>query len=674
MRHKLYQVEKNGNAMSVKYIMEMQSSEKPQSLDYLHVYYQWKAEKNGYLVWLDAEGKRRFNDPRYPKFEVHYPQSNAAAHIVPDKSVLFTQGSYISTPQAANKKIIFHAAEERYIPLLSTFAFLVRQREQLVFLAIDTDSDTLVVVKMKSPLHPQYKRFVRSSALLQPLRSSYLPQLKPIKGDSKSGTVLFYGKPYHVQIFEYVCGQSLDKRLSAITAGEKAVIQLVPIFYEISKAIYDLHQCDIVYRNLASEHVLIEESDMHGEARSLRVKLAGLSLLARKTDDKQMVDSEDLGMTFCSASASQLLPVQEEETELTMAGEFVGSCFFPAFGIDNKSRDACSILFFFLHAILPDASQQQELLQLLQSPKSQGLADNLAQFMPEKKLPLKVRASIQQTVDKLCANQCVAVAEVCEIFADALGQTFSQISRFDQYPMPQTGSIRINGAEADVWYEPLDELGGDFYDVVPLANDQYGILIGDIMGHGLRAAFYTQLIYPVARLFADLMSISLVTPQKVLEKMHQLLRDVNTCDRDKKPNTPYATASYGILTVAERIAFRYANAGHHVPILLRRGVATYTESAGNGFALCFIPSRFAASETTIELQHGDLLLLYTDGILETKNRCGQEFGEVLLDTIQAAASDTDDVHLIVQRVRQAFDDFCAKKYDDDITLIAIKIL
>jgi sigma-B regulation protein RsbU (phosphoserine phosphatase) len=159
---------------------------------------------------------------------------------------------------------------------------------------------------------------------------------------------------------------------------------------------------------------------------------------------------------------------------------------------------------------------------------------------------------------------------------------------------------------------PARVVGGDFYDVFLLDANAVGLVIGDVSDKGMPSALYMaltrSLLYAEARRERS--------PARVLENVHRILLALGE-------NSMFVTVFYGVISVLER-RLTYARAGHDYPLLLRQGTAT--SLGGSGIILGF-PGMddLQLSEERLDLQLGDRLVLYTDGLTDTVNEDGRMF-------------------------------------------------
>jgi serine phosphatase RsbU (regulator of sigma subunit) len=203
-----------------------------------------------------------------------------------------------------------------------------------------------------------------------------------------------------------------------------------------------------------------------------------------------------------------------------------------------------------------------------------------------------------------------------------------------------------------------DEVGGDYFDVFPLSNGRLAVLIADVAGKGLGAALVTTMLQ------GALSGMTLgVEPVKVFNHLNQFL-----CDRASAARC--ATMFFGLLDPDG--ALEFVRAGHPSPLLMRKGTVSELYSEGS-FPLGLVEGATYTSERA-QLEPGDTLLLYTDGVTEAEDkdrnlfqdtRLKEAFGlhqdfslkslqDGIFDAIEKfaeGASQSDDLTLLVVRYR-----------------------
>jgi sigma-B regulation protein RsbU (phosphoserine phosphatase) len=163
-------------------------------------------------------------------------------------------------------------------------------------------------------------------------------------------------------------------------------------------------------------------------------------------------------------------------------------------------------------------------------------------------------------------------------------------------------------------YVPMKSVAGDLYDVLTADASHVGLLIADVSGHGVPAALIASMVKMAAVSQRD----HVAHPARLLSGMNRAL-----CGNTRGQ---YVTAAYAYLDAATR-ELRYGAAGHPSMLLLRNGGVT--EIAENGLLLAAVDG-VSYADTTIPLEAGDRLLLYTDGLVEARNRAGEMFGDAAL--------------------------------------------
>lgn len=166
----------------------------------------------------------------------------------------------------------------------------------------------------------------------------------------------------------------------------------------------------------------------------------------------------------------------------------------------------------------------------------------------------------------------------------------------------------VAGMRTAVRYEPAGprtEVGGDWFDVLPFGDDRVGVVMGDVMGRGIPAASVMGQLRNGLRMLA----LQRLQPGEALSLLNRLI--------GSETASSFATVLYGVIDLSDR-SFTFANAGHCPPLRLRRGVADYLELPPGIPLGCFPDSDYA--HHAVELAPGDVLVLYTDGLIEQRDR------------------------------------------------------
>ena len=221
----------------------------------------------------------------------------------------------------------------------------------------------------------------------------------------------------------------------------------------------------------------------------------------------------------------------------------------------------------------------------------------------------------------------------------------------------------VPGAEIAAVYHPLGEgidLGGDFYDVWAVGDGRWAFVIGDAAGTGPEAAALTAMV----RFTLRALTVTHTDPLDVLDKLNAALLDAGASGPDEER---FCTALLGLLTPGPRLEIELAGGGHPHP-LWRRGDGPAEEVRVGGSLLGVLDTAVPA-HTRVVLDPGDVLVLYTDGAVETR-RGGTMFGS---EGVRAAVESAGpDARSVVETVERAVLHFSDHGMDDDLAVLAIR--
>jgi len=206
---------------------------------------------------------------------------------------------------------------------------------------------------------------------------------------------------------------------------------------------------------------------------------------------------------------------------------------------------------------------------------------------------------------------------------------------------------------------PARQVGGDFYDVIPLSGGRVGLIMADVSDKGMSAALYMALTRSLIHAEAKRSS----SPRKVLLSVHRLLLDMSQADM-------FVTVFYGVLDPAQS-NLRYTRAGHDRPLLFSPTTGEWRFLTGKGTVLGFV-EEVSLEEVSVDLRPGDLLIFYTDGITDANSPAGEFFGsERLRKTVCAAGGlGADDM---CDHIFEHVDQFqTGAVQHDDMALLVVK--
>jgi serine phosphatase RsbU (regulator of sigma subunit) len=283
---------------------------------------------------------------------------------------------------------------------------------------------------------------------------------------------------------------------------------------------------------------------------------------------------DDLSLPGYAARIGRALAVSQsdakrrEEFELMLKHDIGGFALVPV-----KSRgDITAVMGFCWDADLVFGDAHQELLHKLELSLSLAL-ENARQYAAERSLTRSLRSAF------FTAPAAVDGFEMGHLYHAASGS---------------------------------GHVGGDFYDVVPLPGAQIGVLIGDTAGHGVESAGLTALVKNAMRSEA----LHLPSPRSVISRANELVL------RGAEPHE-FVSAFFGTIdAVSGHMA--YSLAGHPPAIVARAGEAPALLAQDGTVLGAAGRAEYGDHETTLDI--GDLLVLYTDGLLEARSPSGESFG------------------------------------------------
>jgi serine phosphatase RsbU (regulator of sigma subunit)/rubredoxin len=224
----------------------------------------------------------------------------------------------------------------------------------------------------------------------------------------------------------------------------------------------------------------------------------------------------------------------------------------------------------------------------------------------------------------------------------------------------------IPGYEFSRVYNPCEAVGGDFYHLFSVGTDRWGVAIGDIAGHGIEAA----LLMGLAKKLIEVHGRGLDSPAQVLCLSNGDIYN----DLDERT---FVTAFYGILDTRSR-RFRFARAGHNSLILYNRARSPRLQVIGQrGMALGVDEGPLferTLEELEVTLEAGDLVFQFTDGVTETIDAHGEQFGDERLAEV-ISTHGHHEVEYLLWKIQRAIDDFRGEtEQADDVTMIGFRVL
>ncbi len=216
--------------------------------------------------------------------------------------------------------------------------------------------------------------------------------------------------------------------------------------------------------------------------------------------------------------------------------------------------------------------------------------------------------------------------------------------------------------------QPMEKIGGDFFDIIPLPNNRMLFYIADVSGHGIPAALITTML----KISVLNIAFEKKYPSEILEELNRRIRIVNT---DMVSTVSYLTAFVGIIE-NDSSNVSYSIGGHHMPLIYSHSKKDFVEIKDTQGTIIGIidPELYIATHESIGIQKGDKIFLYTDGITERRNLHGEELGlerlkEIIIRGIEMELSEKRLLGYILRNIEDFADGVPPR---DDYTMLILE--
>lgn len=232
-----------------------------------------------------------------------------------------------------------------------------------------------------------------------------------------------------------------------------------------------------------------------------------------------------------------------------------------------------------------------------------------------------------------------------------------------KYPVfPRGASEDTSALRFAHCYIPATTLGGDFFSIVQLSDTKCGMLVCDVMGHGVRAGLIAALIRGIVEELGERAQ----DPSKVLAEINHTLIPI----LEKTGQPMFATAFFGVIDIVSQ-SLVYANAGHPPPFIVRRSERTVSRlTASDPEPAAGLIENFTFTRHKCAFRNGDTLLGFTDGLFEATDESGQIFGEARLQTLVTKNLSLWGAPLIAKLVGELQSFIGHRNFDDDLCVVA----
>lgn len=264
----------------------------------------------------------------------------------------------------------------------------------------------------------------------------------------------------------------------------------------------------------------------------------------------------------------------------------------------------------------------------------------------------------------------LALAERLRHLDGELQKEVDQISRLQRAMLP-TMLPAVPGLDLAAGYKTFDRAGGDYYDVFPLgggserrsagADDPWGILVADASGHGPSATVVVSMLSGVLHAYAGRPT----SPAEFLDYLNRHLYARDFCG-------DFVTAIFAIFEPSSR-KLTWAHAGHNPPLLRDAQTGAVRVLDDPGGVPLGIQDRVDACDHALQFEPGQLMLMYTDGVVDERDDDDKPFG--LDQLVQRVAADTTGPAGLVETLSRALDDHQGvTRPEDDQTMLAFRLM
>ena len=284
----------------------------------------------------------------------------------------------------------------------------------------------------------------------------------------------------------------------------------------------------------------------------------------------------------------------------------------------------------------------------------------------------RIEATSRDQLGQLATSFNIMTAKIADDLdrvqrAAVLEQEMETARQAQALLLPPEGSVSVPGFSLAAVCRPAAEVGGDYYDLIPLGPNRLGVVIADVAGTGARAAFYMAELKGLMQALSPLHD----SPRQVLVEANRVLH--GTLD-----SRTFITITYGVFDSAER-KVTFARAGHSPLIRLRPNEGKWPQSeaiAPEGLGVALDPGPVfdaVLREQTEPLRSGETWLFFTDGVSEAMNAESDMFGEerlmrILEDNALAPPAEMQ------QTVEDAVLRFTgAETHADDLTMVLVRV-
>lgn len=227
----------------------------------------------------------------------------------------------------------------------------------------------------------------------------------------------------------------------------------------------------------------------------------------------------------------------------------------------------------------------------------------------------EIRSDLEEKVRER-THELNSALEELEMKNSLIHDELHVASRIQQGILPDE-AISINGLNIVCYHQSMEQIGGDFYDIIPMRNNTVGILMADVSGHGIPAALVTMM----AKITFTEATRHCLSPKRIFFDVNQSMGKVIQTEE-------YLTAFF--MVVSSTYDVLYSNASHRPALRINRKTGEIDQWDTDGLFIGAFQNKDVGTkyeEKIDQLRAGDRVFLFTDGLVEARNESGEEFGD-----------------------------------------------
>jgi serine phosphatase RsbU (regulator of sigma subunit) len=264
------------------------------------------------------------------------------------------------------------------------------------------------------------------------------------------------------------------------------------------------------------------------------------------------------------------------------------------------------------------------------------------------------------------ANQVAAYVHIChladEVRASERMRNELDVARSIQQRLLPAKPLELDTLDVVGRVVPAEKVGGDYYDYFMTHTRRPSLVVADVSGHNITAALVMAALRSVIRAQRD----ADYPPSALIQK-------VNTILFDDLSNTEQFISMVYVQYMQSRQMIRYTNAGHPPPLVWRSGLKNFEELSTDD-PLMGIDPLSVYHEKNMVVSRGDVIVLYTDGVVETANEKGERFGMEAFRRLVKEKVDESSTDIVDGIIDEVFAHAGGEKIKDDITVLVCKVL